>query len=97
MIVILGSVDVRPDSLEPALQLALEHCARSRSEPGCVSHDCFQAVGRPNLLQFVEVWTDMTLLRAHFAVPESRDFAARIAAFAAAPPSMRLLQAEELG
>lgn len=97
MIVILGSVDVRPDALEPALRLALEHCARSRGEPGCVSHDCFQAVGRPHLLQFVEVWSDMAALREHFALAASKAFAKDIGAFAASPPTMRILQAEELG
>ena len=97
MIVILGSVDVRPDSLEPALQLAIEHCTRSRGEPGCVSHDCFQAVGRPNLLQFIEVWADSALLRAHFTVPESQTFVAQMRTFAASPPVMRILRAEEMG
>jgi len=95
VIVILGSVDVRPDSLEPALQLSLEHCARSREEPGCVSHDCFQAVGRPNILQFVEVWSDMTVLRAHFALADSKQFAARMGELAVSRPTMRILQAEE--
>lgn len=97
MIVILGSVEVRPDSLEPALALAMEHCARSRGEPGCVSHDCFQAVGRPHLLQFVEVWTDMVMVKGHFAVPESRTFVAQMGTFAASPPVMRVLQADEIG
>lgn len=97
MIIILGSVDVRPESLESALRLALEHCARSRGEPGCVSHDCFQAVGRPNLLQFVEVWSDMTVLRDHFALADSKAFAAQIGALAVSRPSMRILQAEEQG
>ena len=97
MIVILGSVDVRSDSLEAALRLALDHCARSRGESGCVSHDCFQAVGRPNLLQFVEVWSDMTALRQHFALADSKVFAKEIGALAASPPTMRILQAEELG
>jgi quinol monooxygenase YgiN len=97
VIVILGSVDVRPDSLESALKLALEHCARSREEPGCVSHDCFQAVGRPNILQFVEVWSDMTVLRAHFALADSKQFAAEIGKLAGSPPTMRILKAEELG
>lgn len=97
MIVILGAVDVRPDALEPALRLAQEHCARSRGEPGCISHDCFQAVGRPNLLQFVEVWSDMTALRQHFALADSKAFAIGIGDLAASPPNMRIMQAEELG
>ncbi len=97
MIVILGSVDLRPDSLKPALQLALEHCARSREEPGCVSHDCFQAVGRSNNLQFVEVWSDMTALRAHFALAESKQFVAQMGTMAVSRPNMRVLQAEEMG
>lgn len=97
MIVILGSVDVQPESLDLTLRVALEHCARSREEPGCISHECFQAVARPNLLQFVEVWSDMTALRAHFAVDASKQFAAQMGKLAVKPPVMRILQAEELG
>jgi quinol monooxygenase YgiN len=97
VIVILGSVDVSPENLKSALKLALEHCARSREEPGCVSHDCFQAVGRTNILQFVEVWSDMTVLRAHFALADSKQFATEMGKLAVSPPSMRILQAEELG
>jgi quinol monooxygenase YgiN len=38
MIIVTGSVTARPDSFETLRQACLDHCARSRTEDGCLSH-----------------------------------------------------------
>ncbi|NNL57278.1 MAG: antibiotic biosynthesis monooxygenase, partial [Pseudomonadales bacterium] len=38
MIIVTGSVQIKPGKLDAALQLSLEHVHRSRQEEGCISH-----------------------------------------------------------
>lgn len=74
MILVTGAILARPESYDEVLRLSLEHVARSRAEPGCISHavhvDCENALR----LFFFEQWRDEDALRAHFAVPASRQF-----------------------
>jgi quinol monooxygenase YgiN len=60
---------------------------RSRVEPGCLSHAVYRDAENPLRLVFVEEWEDRTALAAHFAVPASRAFAARVQSLAAEPRS----------
>ena len=88
MILVIGDVTLSPDSIDEALALSRDHVARSRTEPGCVSHDVHIHADDPNRIVFVERWADRDALDAHFAVPESRGFARALTALAAAPPQM---------
>ena len=97
MILVLGSVIVRQGRYEEALSLSLEHVARSRKEPGCVAHSVHQDAENPLRLVFAEQWSDMTVLRAHFKVPESREFAKAIGALASAPPEIAIYDAKRVG
>jgi len=94
MIIVTGIVDVRPDGLDEALTISLEHVRRSRTEPGCMLHTVHQDVEDANRVVFLEHWTDRAALVDHFAVPASRGFAAAITALASTPPVMTLYEAE---
>jgi quinol monooxygenase YgiN len=88
MIIVIGNVQVKDGCLPQALALSVEHVVRSRSEPGCVSHNVSQDAQDPMRLLFVEEWKDQAALLQHFKVPESRAFAKQLAGFAAQAPSM---------
>lgn len=90
MIIVTGSVVVRPDDLDRAVAVALEHVRRSRTEPGCLLHSVHHDVEDPDRLMFLEHWADRAALDAHFAVPASADFVRRISALAAAPPTIEI-------
>ncbi len=96
MIIITGSAEIRPEHFDAALQLGVEHSARSRAEPGCIAHNCHVDAENPQRIVFVEEWADMAAVKAHFAVPASRTFVAAIGAKALAPPVMRIFRAEEI-
>ena len=96
MIIVFGRVDVAPDHLEQARRIAREHVARSRAEPGCVSHAVYDDPDRPGQLVFVEEWESEQALMQHFAVPASIGFARELARLAASEPVIRLLHAKEL-
>lgn len=83
MVIVTGEIVARPETRDALIALGLEHCRRSRAEPGCVSHDLFVGVEDPLRLFFFERWTDRAALRAHFAVPESGDFMRRVQALSA--------------
>ena len=91
MIVVLGDVDIRPDAFDEAMAISRAHVERSRTEPGCVSHDVLTDPTQPNRLVFVERWEDRAALDQHFTVPESIEFAQALSALAAAQPHMQIL------
>jgi quinol monooxygenase YgiN len=93
VILITGSVVVRPDALDEALRLAVEHVNRSRREPGCLSHSVHQDLENPDKLVFVEEWEDIEAVRTHFAVPDSIAFVEAISALAAEPPALEVMSA----
>ena len=95
MIIILGSVQMAPGQRDAAIAVGLEHCARSRAEPGCLSHDCHVDAADPDKLVFVERWADMAAVRTHFTVPATGEFVRRMAALSSAPPQMALSDATE--
>ncbi|MBL8775775.1 MAG: antibiotic biosynthesis monooxygenase [Acidimicrobiales bacterium] len=90
MIIVTGSVVVRPEDLDEAVAVSLEHVRRSRTEPGCLLHSVHHDVEDPNRLVFLEQWADRAALDAHFAVPASLEFVTRLSALATEPPTMEI-------
>ena len=93
MIVITGAMVAKPERIDEALMLSLEHVRRSRKEPGCISHAVHRDAENPLRLVFVEEWADMAALGAHFAVPASRAFGKAMGAMASEPPTIRIYEA----
>jgi quinol monooxygenase YgiN len=96
VLIVTGSVQVRPDSFDRVLALSIAHVRRSRQEPGCLAHavhrDCEDALR----LVFVEHWADAEALRAHFRVPASGAFVQEVSALAASPPEISIYEARAL-
>lgn len=96
MIIITGGASFDPARREAALKIGTEHSARSRGEPGCVSHTCTIDAEDPNRLVFLELWEDMAAVQRHFAVPEAGRFVAELSALALTRPDIRIFDASEL-
>lgn len=96
MVIVIGSVTVREEALEEALTLAQEHVARSRTEPGCISHAVHIDTENTNHLVFLEQWADMDALQQHFRVPESGSFVEAMGKLATAAPSLKIYTASEV-
>ena len=94
MIIITGTANLRPEWREEGLRLGCEHSARSRAEPGCIAHNCYEDAERRGRLHFFEKWQSPQAVQTHFAVPESRNFVARISEMAEAPPTIEIFSAE---
>jgi len=96
MIVVLGSVLVREGQMDAALDQALQHVRRSRTEPGCLSHAVHRDVENPQRLVFVEEWADMAALQQHFRVPGSRAVVKALAALSDEAPQMTIHEAQQI-
>lgn len=71
MIIVIGSVTARPDTVDAVRQAGLDHVRRSRTEDGCISHAVHVDVENPLRLFFFERWRDMASLQEHFRQPGS--------------------------
>jgi quinol monooxygenase YgiN len=96
MILVLGHVVARPESLDQVLETGRAHVERSRDEPGCVSHDMAVDADDPLKVRFIEQWADMDSLSAHFALAATRAFGAEMAALCNDGPSLSIYDASLL-
>jgi len=96
MIIITGSAIIRPEHVKEALNLGIEHSVRSRSEPGCIAHNCHVDAENPQRIVFVEEWDDMAAVKAHFAMLASGEFVRALGPMAVGTPVMRIYRAEEI-
>lgn len=96
MILITGHVIMIPEHRDRMIALGAEHSARSRSEAGCVTHNCHVDVEDVLRLAFVEEWESVEAVRAHFALPASRAFVAEMRALSPAPPVIRIYAVEDI-
>ena len=96
MIIVLGGIVARPESIDEALRVSLEHVHRSRLEPGCLLHSVHRDVEDPLHLVFVEHWADRAALDTHFVVPASRAFVKALRGLASSATAMAIYEAERV-
>lgn len=96
MILVIGSVIVRDEHLDEAVQLSIDHVHRSRDEPGCISHDVHRDAENPRRLVFVERWADQPALMQHFSLEESNAFVRAVSALAEQAPSIEIFDATDV-
>lgn len=93
MIIVLGTITARPDTLDQLLGGSLTHVHRSRSEPGCISHDVHIDSENPHKLVFIEKWQDTASLATHFRVQASIDFVNEARKLSDQPPVIEIFEA----
>ncbi|MFT3820286.1 MAG: putative quinol monooxygenase [Rubrivivax sp.] len=93
MLVVLGSAVAAEGRFAELLAISREHVARSRAEPGCISHAVHQDTENPLRLVFVEEWQDLASLQQHFKVPASRTFGKALAGLTSSPPTLAVYEA----
>ncbi|MEM8917883.1 MAG: antibiotic biosynthesis monooxygenase [Pseudomonadota bacterium] len=96
MIIITATISTTPPDREAIIALCAEHSARSRAEPGCISHHIHADCEDPSRLFFHEEWLDAAAVAAHFAKPDARDFVRQLTALAGHRPDMQIYQAKAI-
>lgn len=94
MLVVTGSLTARPETFAELRQAALDHVARSRTEPGCLTHGVSIDCEAPLRLIFYEEWSDRAALDAHFAQAGSAQFMRAVRELSAASTRVRILPVE---
>ena len=96
MLIVVGSITARPDSVDALRGASLEHVHRSRAEDGCISHAVHIDVENPLRLFFFERWRDRASLEAHGRQPGSRAFLTEVRAGAASSEPITVYEADQL-
>ncbi|MEM1182590.1 MAG: putative quinol monooxygenase [Acidobacteriota bacterium] len=94
MVIVIGHVVARSETVEALLEVSLGHVKRSRGEQGCLEHGVHRDAEHPLRLVFVEKWVDLSALQAHFALESSKDFVRRVATLAAQAPALEIFSAD---
>jgi quinol monooxygenase YgiN len=85
--VILHAVGVmKPEARERWFEILNAVTPPSRAEGACVSYVIYEAVESPNTFIFVEEWTSLDGLYAHFHTPHFTEFFAALGEVIAEPP-----------
>ena len=87
MLVLAGTVKVKPEKRSEAVRAALKMAKASQAEPGCRAYAFYADLEDPNTVLIFECWESDAALQAHFQSPHMAEFNAAIAGFLAALPS----------
>jgi quinol monooxygenase YgiN len=74
VILVHGTIPIRPDCREEALKLARGMTDATRAEPGCISYDFYVGLSDPNTLMLFQEWESMEALMRHFQTPHMEEF-----------------------
>jgi quinol monooxygenase YgiN len=69
VIYVVATLELKPGSTDAAIEAATPCVIETRKEDGCLSYDLNQDVLDKSKLVFVERWTGMDALKAHFHTP----------------------------
>lgn len=89
MIVIAGSVAVRPERRDEAIRIARTMAAATRQESGCVTYRFSVDVDDPNTLLLFEEWETEEALGRHFQTPHMEAFRAALPDLLGGAPMLR--------
>src|SRR5262245_29572547 len=87
MIVVAGTVRIRPEAREAAAEAALAMIAATRREPGCRAYRFASDLADPTLIHVHEEWDSAEALERHFATPHMAEFRQKLPGLVAGPGS----------
>ena len=74
MIIVQGTIPIRPDCRERALNLARTMAEATRAEVGCISYEFYVGLSDPNTLMLFQEWETMDALVDHYQTPHMDEF-----------------------
>lgn len=92
MTILTAYVNVRPDSIDDALDACRTVRAASVIEPGCERYDFFQSPDDPTKVVFVEEWTTRQDLELHFQQDAFKSFVGIMESLVATPTEVRIFE-----
>ena len=89
MIVIAGTVRIRPERRDDAVRAVLEMAEATREEPGCLTYRFFADLADPSIFFLFEEWESEDALARHFRTAHMEVFRRRIPDVVAGPSAIR--------
>ena len=74
MIIVHGTIPIKADCRDQALQLARRMADSTRGELGCISYDFYVGLSDPNTLMLFQEWESMEALMGHFQTEHMDEF-----------------------
>ena len=74
MIIVHGTIPIRSDCRERALELARAMTEATQAEAGCISYDFYIGLSDPNTLMLFQEWENMDALMGHFQTEHMDEF-----------------------
>jgi quinol monooxygenase YgiN len=74
VIIVHGTIPIRPECRERALELARAMAEATQAEPGCISYDFYVGLSDANTLMLFQEWESMEALTKHFQTPHMEEF-----------------------
>jgi len=74
MIIVHGSIPLKSECREQALELARSMTEATQSERGCISYDFYIGLRDPNTLMLFQEWESMEVLMEHYQSPHMTEF-----------------------
>jgi quinol monooxygenase YgiN len=87
MIILNATAPIKPEARERWLAILSALTPPSRAEEACQSYVIYEAIETPNTFIFVEKWTSLEGLYAHFHTPHFGKFFAALGEVLAGPPA----------
>jgi quinol monooxygenase YgiN len=78
VIVVAGTVSIRPERREEAVAVAREMARATRAEPGCISYRFYADLEDPTTFFVFEEWESEAALGRHFETEHMRVFQSRL-------------------
>jgi len=89
MIVIAGSVRVRPERRAEAVRVAIEMARATRAEAGCLHYRFYAELEEPDTFFIFEQWESADALARHFQSEHMRTFQSALPGLLAGAPDIR--------
>lgn len=89
MIVVSGTIYVKKNKVDEAIELAKVMMEKTGEEVGCITYRFYTDIESPDILRVFEEWESEEELQAHFATPHMAEFRTKLAQITAAPADIR--------
>jgi quinol monooxygenase YgiN len=86
MVILHATAFIKPEAREQWFAILAAVTPPSRAEDACRSYVIYEAVEQPNTFIFIEEWTSLEGLYAHFHTAHFTEFFGALAEVIAAPP-----------
>ncbi|AXU18005.1 antibiotic biosynthesis monooxygenase [Novosphingobium sp. THN1] len=95
MIIVMGTVRVPVENIEPIKPMMAKVIAATLKEDGCIQYAYGQDVLDPELIHIAEKWRDMAALQAHFQAEHMKVWAQERATLGLFDRKIRVFETDE--